>query len=101
MAKPEILEHRYITADEIISFEPVCLAEVIVTVNVIGDGGSSTVYVYNGRNASSPIVAALRVPSNESRFFPFGTGILCQNGLFIDVDSNTNSVTVIWFSPEE
>jgi hypothetical protein len=69
----------------------------IVVRGVIVTSSSTTktvVTLRNGDNATSPIIATLRVSGDDSEQFDFFKPIYCDNGIYADIDANTTGVMV-------
>lgn len=82
-----------VTADTIISTEPVLLFAVMILTSTTG--GDVTLYNGVDPGAGSQIIR-LEGTANETRPTPFGPGILCDRGLYVDIGSNVTEVVVIY-----
>jgi len=102
MPKPDIGEKRlppeemsgytYMTNDLCVSRD----ALVLYGYSVQNNGNNAVVTFHEGRNALAPILVVHNSLGGQCIPFWFNRGIELDNGLFVDMDGCTTSVTVYW-----
>lgn len=93
MSEHEPVGWLRITADTVVSTEPVLLYGVIFLTSVTG----GDVTIYNGQDAASGSqFARLEGTANVTNSFSPAKAILLDMGLFVDVGSNVTEVVVIY-----
>lgn len=60
------------------------------------NGNNAVVAFHEGRNALAPLICTVQSLANVSFCFCFPKGVELDNGLFVDFDDKTTSVTVFW-----
>lgn len=77
-------------ADRIINRGRALLGSVLVS----SDGADGEIDVYDGVSAADPLICKILAPDTYSFQARFGEGVLCQRGIYIDVNADTTYFTV-------
>lgn len=78
--------------DRLVTRDPAVVFGVQLLCNALG----GDVALYNGRSTGGDKVATFKGPANRSWEIPFPHPVLLHNGIYIDVGSNVDEVTVFW-----
>jgi len=94
----ECASWTYIEKDSVVSDQPSLLFGVIVN----GSSNGAYVDLYAGQDADSGSkIARVQVLANVSWEIFMARPVVCGRGIYVDLGTNIDSVTVIWapFSP--
>jgi len=84
---------RRITTSGLISSSHVCVGELILT----DDGvGNADITLYDGENTNEPEIITVRAMQYHTKDIVFQPYLVTERGLYIDLGSNVNEVLILY-----